>query len=101
MHIIKCGLLGLSVLAAVGGTTGGLLAAQAGASPTRGPEVIRSTQYQVGASEGTHRVTGPHGVLGARMTSGPRVDWRRPERPAGPRWCLLRQPVRTGPAARA
>ena len=48
MHIIKRGLLGLSVLAAVGGTTGGLLAAQAGASPTRGPEVIRSTQYQVG-----------------------------------------------------
>ena len=62
MHIIKRGLLGLSVLAAVGGTTGGLLAAQAGASPTRGPEVIRSTQYQVGASDSVGPFTG-HGTV--------------------------------------
>ena len=37
MHLMKRGLLALSVLAAVGGSTGGLLASQAGASPTRGP----------------------------------------------------------------
>ena len=52
MHIIKRGLLALSALAVVGGTAGGFLAAQARASPTRGPEVIHVTSYSVGAGAG-------------------------------------------------
>lgn len=62
MHIMRRGLLALSVLAAVGGTTGGLLAAQAGASPTRGPEVLRGTQYTVGDGFGVGPFTS-HGVV--------------------------------------
>jgi hypothetical protein len=61
MHILKRGLLALSVMAAVGGTTGGLLAAQAGASPTRGVEVVHATQYEVngGTSVGPWSGRGP------------------------------------------
>lgn len=51
MHILKRGLLGLSVLAAVGGTTGGLLASQASAAPTRGVEVVHTVQYSVNGGE--------------------------------------------------
>lgn len=62
MHILKRGLLALSVVAAAGGTTGGLLASTAGAQPTRGPEVIKVTQYYVGGDFGVGPWTG-HGVI--------------------------------------
>ena len=58
MHIIKRGLLALSVLAAVGGTTGGLLATQAGASPTRGVEIVHTVQYSVNGGPGVGPWTG-------------------------------------------
>ena len=58
MHIIKRGLLAVSVLAAVGGTTGGLLATQAGASPTRGVEVVHTVQYSVNGGPGVGPWTG-------------------------------------------
>jgi hypothetical protein len=48
MHMMKRGLIALTLVAAVGGTTGGLLASAASATPTRGPEIVRSTQYSVG-----------------------------------------------------
>ena len=52
MNMVKRGLIALSVVAAVGGTTGGLLASAASASPTRGPEVIHITQYSVAGGFG-------------------------------------------------
>jgi hypothetical protein len=70
MHIMKRGMLALSVLAAVGGTTGGLLASQAGAQPTRGPEVVRVTQYYVGGGKGV----GPFTSHGAVNTKGNITD---------------------------
>jgi hypothetical protein len=48
MNMIKRGLIALSVVAAVGGTTGGLLASAASAQPTRGPEILTGSQYAVG-----------------------------------------------------
>lgn len=50
MNILKRALLSLSALAMVGTT--GALVASANAAPTRGPEVIHSTQYEVGAGFG-------------------------------------------------
>ena len=43
MHVVKRGLLALSVAAAVSGTTGGIVASTASADPTRGVEVIHTT----------------------------------------------------------
>jgi hypothetical protein len=57
MHIWKRGLLALSALALVGSVTGGLVAS-ANAIPTRGPEVIHSTQYEVGSGFGVGPWTG-------------------------------------------
>jgi hypothetical protein len=62
MNMLKRGLLALSVVAAAGGTTAGLLASQASAQSTRGSEIIRSTQYEVGSGEAVGPWTG-HGVL--------------------------------------
>jgi hypothetical protein len=52
MHMMKRGLIALSVMAAVGGTTVGLLASEASASPTRGSLVVHATQYYVGGGTG-------------------------------------------------
>jgi hypothetical protein len=62
MHMLKRGLVALTMVAAAGGTTAGLLASQASATSTRGSEIIRSTQYTVGAGEGVGPWTG-HGVV--------------------------------------
>jgi hypothetical protein len=66
MNIFKRGLLALTVVTAAGGTTAGLLASQASASPTRGPEVVTSTQYAVGDGFGG----GPWIGRGVIHTSG-------------------------------
>ena len=66
MNIVKRGLLGLSVLAAVGGTTGALLASQASAAPTSGPEIIHGVQYSVGGGFGV----GPWSGKGPITNSG-------------------------------
>jgi hypothetical protein len=65
MNMMKRGLIALSVVAAVGGTTAGLLATAASAQPTRGREVIRATQYEVGAGEAVGPWTG-HGAVNTR-----------------------------------
>jgi hypothetical protein len=52
MHMMRRGLLALSVVAVVGGTTGGLLASQASATPTKGVEVLHGVQYSVGGGFG-------------------------------------------------
>jgi hypothetical protein len=53
MHILKRGLLGLSVaVVALSASAGGLLASQAGAQPTRGVEVVHGTQYSVNGGFG-------------------------------------------------
>ncbi len=78
MHMMKRGLLALSMVAAVGGTTAGLLASQASASPTRGPEAIRSVQYEVGDGSSVGPFT-MHGVVNSKgnvtdtasLTKGP------------------------------
>ncbi len=62
MNMLKRGLLALTVVAAAGGTTAGLLASQASAAPTRGPEIISGTQYAVGNGFGVGPWTG-HGVI--------------------------------------
>jgi hypothetical protein len=62
MHMLKRGLLALTVVAAAGGTTAGLLASQASASPTRGHEIITSSQYSVGNGFGVGPWTG-RGVI--------------------------------------
>ena len=62
MHTIKRGLIALSVVAAVGGTTGGLLASAASASPTRGSEVVHGVQYSVNGGFGVGPWSG-HGVI--------------------------------------
>ena len=62
MRILKRGLLALSVLAVAGSATGGILASTASATSTRGPEVIRSTQYTVGDGFGVGPFTS-HGVV--------------------------------------
>ncbi len=62
MNMVKRGLIALSVVAAVGGTTGGLLASAASASPTRGVEVIHTVQYSVAGGPGVGPWTG-HGPI--------------------------------------
>jgi hypothetical protein len=62
MNMMKRGLIALSVMAAVSGATGGLLASAASAHPTRGPEVVKSTQYEVGDGVSVGPWTG-HGVV--------------------------------------
>ena len=52
MNMMKRGLIALSMVAAVGGTTAGLLASEASAQPTRGPLVVTATQYYVGGGTG-------------------------------------------------
>jgi hypothetical protein len=61
MHILKRGLLALSAVAVVGGTAGGFLASTAGASPSRGIEVVHAVQYEVngGTSVGPWSGRGP------------------------------------------
>jgi hypothetical protein len=70
MYMLKRGLLALTLVAAVGGTTAGLLASQANAASTRGREVIRGTQYAVGNGFAVGPWTG-HGVI---RTSGVVTD---------------------------
>lgn len=70
MNVLKRGLLALTVVAAAGGTTAGLVASQASAAPTRGPEIITGTQYAVGNGFGVGPWTG-HGVI---RTSGVVTD---------------------------
>jgi hypothetical protein len=65
MNIVKRGLIALAVTAAVGGTAGSLLATAASATSSRGREVIRSTQYEVGAGEAVGPWSG-HGVVNTR-----------------------------------
>ncbi len=65
MNMMKRGLMALTMVAAVGGTTGGLLASQASAQSTRGPEVIHVTSYSVGAGEGSGPWFG-HGAVNTR-----------------------------------
>lgn len=62
MNMLKRGLIALTMVAAAGGTTGALLVTQASAQATRGPETIRSTQYEVGAGEAVGTWTG-HGAV--------------------------------------
>ena len=62
MNMVKRGLIALSVVAAVGGTTGGLLASAASASPTRGPEILTGSQYEVGDGVAVGPFT-EHGVV--------------------------------------
>ena len=70
MRIVKRGLIAFAVVAAVGGTAGGLLASAASAQSTRGPEVIRSTQYEVGDGLSV----GPWSGHGAVRTAGNITD---------------------------
>jgi hypothetical protein len=70
MHIVKRGLIALSMVAAVGGTTAGLLATAASAQPTRGREVVQSTQYEVGNGVSV----GPWSGHGAVRTAGNVTD---------------------------
>jgi hypothetical protein len=70
MNMMKRGLIALSMVAAIGGTTAGLLASAANAQATRGREVIRSTQYAVGAGEGV----GPWSGYGVVHTHGNVTD---------------------------
>lgn len=58
--MFKRGLVALSAIAALGTTTG-VLVASANAAPTRGPEVIHATQYEVngGTSVGPWTGRGP------------------------------------------
>jgi hypothetical protein len=74
MNIVKRGLLALSIVAVAGATAGGLLASQASASSTRGPETIRSTQYEVGDGVSVGPWTG-HGVIktAGNVTDAPSV----------------------------
>jgi hypothetical protein len=65
MRALRRGLLAVTVMAAAGGATAGLVASQASASPTRGPEFISSTQYAVGNGFGVGPWTG-HGVIHTR-----------------------------------
>jgi hypothetical protein len=60
--MLKRGLVALTLVAAAGGTTVGLLASQASALPTSGAETIQSTQYEVGSGEAVGPWTG-HGVI--------------------------------------
>ena len=62
MNMVKRGLIALSVVAAVGGTTGGLLASAASASPSRGPEILTGSQYEVGDGVAVGPFT-EHGVV--------------------------------------
>jgi hypothetical protein len=67
MHMMKRGLLALTMAAAAGGTMVGLLAS---ATSSRGPEIIRSTQYEVGAGDSV----GPWTGQGVVRTSGNVTD---------------------------
>jgi hypothetical protein len=58
MNMMKRGLIALSVVAAVGGATSGLLVSQASATSTRGREVIHTVQYRVGDGQGVGPWTG-------------------------------------------
>ena len=70
MNMGKRGPIALSVVAAIGGTTGGPLVSAAAAQPTRGPVIIRATQYEVGAGE----AVGPFTSHGAVNTKGNVTD---------------------------
>jgi hypothetical protein len=70
MHMMKRGLLALTMVAAAGGTTVGLLASQASASPTRGAETLKTVQYEVGAG----KAVGPFNAHGAVNTQGNIAD---------------------------
>jgi hypothetical protein len=78
MHMLKRGLVALTMVAAAGGTTAGLLASQASATSTHGREVIQSTQYTVGAGEGV----GPWSGFGVVRTQGNVTDI--PSQPGDP-----------------
>jgi hypothetical protein len=78
MNMMKRGLIALSMVAAVGGATGGLLVSQASATSTHGREVIQSTQYTVGAGDGV----GPWSGFGVVHTQGNVTDI--PSLPADP-----------------
>ncbi len=65
MHMMKRGLIALTMTAAIGGVTGGLLATAASATSNRGREVIRATQYEVGAGEAVGPWTG-HGAINTK-----------------------------------
>jgi hypothetical protein len=62
MHIMKRGLLALTMVAAAGGTTAGLLVSEATAQSTSGAETIQSTQFEVGSGVAVGPWTG-HGVI--------------------------------------
>ncbi len=62
MHMMKRGLLALTMVAAVGGATSGLLVSQASATSTRGREVLTGSQYAVGAGVAVGPFT-EHGVV--------------------------------------
>ena len=88
MNMVKRGLIALSVVAAIGGTTGGPLVSAAAAQPTRGPVVIRATQYEVGAGE----AVGPFTSHGAVNTKGNVTDVPSlatdPPTPTAARWSI-------------
>jgi hypothetical protein len=90
MNMINRGLIALSMVAAVGGTTAGLLATAASAQSTRGREVIRATQYEVGAGEAVGPWTG-HGAVNTRgnVTDVPSL----PTDPAGTNRTTLVDPT--------
>ena len=64
MHMLKRGLLALSVLTIAGGTAGGLLASTANAAPTRGIEVVHTVQYSVNGGPGVGPWTGRGPISG-------------------------------------